>query len=100
MVNDAITIGRGGASHRVDLRIETSADVSREHATIRRDPSGRFYVSDLSMLGTTINGQRLPKGYAEVDGVRTSNGVETPLPAGARIGLAETVYLDFQILDA
>ena len=98
MVTDAITIGRGGAAYRVDLRIDSSADVSREHLSIRRDPSGRFYVSDLSMLGTTVNGKRLPKGYDEVDGVRKNNGIETALPDGSRIALADTVYIDFEAL--
>jgi hypothetical protein len=98
MVTGAITIGRGGAAYRVDLRIDSSADVSREHLSIRRDPSGRFYVSDLSMLGTTVNGKRLPKGYDEVDGVRKNNGIETPLTDGSRIALADTVYIDFDAL--
>ena len=97
MVTDLVSIGRGGAAFRVDLRIVSSEDVSREHLRIRRDPSGSFFVSDLSMLGTTLNGKRLPKGFDEVDGERRPNGVETPLPAGARIGLAETVYLDFDV---
>ena len=98
MLGDAITVGRGGAAFRVDVRIDSSADVSREHVRIRRDPSGAFYVSDHSMLGTTVNGKRLPKGYDEVDGERRPNGVETPLVDGSRIGLADTVFLDFQIL--
>lgn len=98
MATDVITVGRGGAAFRVDVRIASSEDVSREHLRIRRDHSGVFYVSDLSMLGTTVNGKRLPKGYDEVDGGRTPNGVETPLPDGSRIGLADTVYLDFDIL--
>jgi hypothetical protein len=98
MVTDLITVGRGGAAYRVDVRITSSADVSREHLRIRCDGSGRFYVSDLSMLGTTVNGRRLPKGYDEVSGERTSNGVETPLVDGSRIGLADTVYLDFDVL--
>jgi FHA domain-containing protein len=98
MATDAITVGRGGAAFRVDVRIASSEDVSREHLRIRRDHSGGFYVSDLSMLGTTVNGKRLPKGYDEVDGGRTANGVETPLQDGSRIGLADTVYLDFDIL--
>ena len=98
MVSEGITIGRGGASRRVDVRIDSSADVSREHLSIRRDPSGRFFVSDLSMLGTTVNGKRLPKGYDEHEGDRTSNGIESPLPDGSRIGLADTVYIDFEIL--
>jgi hypothetical protein len=98
MVADTITIGRGGSSRRVDVRIDSSADISREHITIRRDRSGGFYVSDLSMLGTTVNGTPLPKGYDERDGVRQANGVETPLPGGARLGLADTVFIDFEIL--
>ena len=44
-----------------------------------------------------MNGKRLPKGFADVDGERRPNGVETPLPAGSRIGLADTVYLDFDV---
>lgn len=98
MVTDTVIVGRGGAARRVDVRIDSSADVSREHLSIRRDPSGLFFVSDLSMLGSTVNGKRLPKGYDEVDGVRKSNGVESPLPDGSRIGLADTVYLDFEVL--
>ena len=97
MTSQAITVGRGGAAFRVDVRIDSSADVSREHLSIRQDPSGRFFVSDLSMLGTTLNGKRLPKGFDEVDGVRRSNGVESPLPDGSRIGLADTVYIDFAV---
>jgi hypothetical protein len=99
MVTDAISLGRGGAAFPVDVRIASSEDVSREHLRIRRDPSGRFYVSDLSMLGTTVNGTRLPKGYDEVNGERRPNGVETQLPPGARVGLADTVYLSFDVLD-
>ena len=97
ILTDVVSVGRGGAAFRVDLRIVSSEDVSREHLRIRRDPSGHFFVSDLSMLGTTVNGKRLPKGFAEVDGERRPNGVETPLPAGSRIGLADTVYLDFDV---
>jgi hypothetical protein len=97
MVTDLVSVGRGGAAFRVDLRIVSSEDVSREHLRIRRDPAGHFFVSDLSMLGTTLNGKRLPKGFTEVDGERRPNGVETLLPAGSRIGLADTVYLDFEV---
>jgi hypothetical protein len=98
MVTDLVTVGRGGATCRVDVRIASSADVSREHLRIRWDASGGFYVSDLSMLGTTVNGKRLPKGYDEVDGERRANGVETSLVNGSRIGLADTVYLEFDVL--
>ena len=83
----------------VDIRIVSSVDVSREHARIRRDvQTGRFFIIDLSSLGTTLNGRHVPKGYDERDGTKRENGTETPLPDGARIGLAETVYLDFRIV--
>lgn len=95
----SVTIGRGGASFLVDIKVISSADVSREHARIRRDPeTGRFFLIDLSTLGTTLNGRHVPRGYDEVDGTKRENGVETPLPDQARIGLAETVYLDFGVV--
>ena len=98
---DTTTIGRGGVAYRADVRIDASVDVSREHARIRRDPdSGRFFIVDLSTLGTTVNGQQLPKGYVDEDGTKRENGVETPLPANSRIGLADTVFLDFEIVAA
>jgi hypothetical protein len=97
VVKDSLTIGRGGIAHPVDVRVASSPDVSREHARIRRDPeTGRFFLIDLSSLGTTLNGRHVPKGYDEVDGAKRENGAETPLPDSARIGLADTVLLGFQ----
>jgi len=99
IVRDSVTIGRGGIAYRADVRIDASVDVSREHARIRRDPRhGTFFIVDLSSLGTTVNGVRLPKGYEDGDGTKRENGVETPLATGSRIGLADTIYLDFDIL--
>lgn len=98
IVRDSTIIGRGGIAYRADVRIDSSVDISREHVRIRRDPrSGAFLIIDLSTLGTTLNGRRLPRGYDEVDGTKRENGVETPLPSGSRIGLADTVYLQFDI---
>lgn len=98
IVRDSVVIGRGGIAYRADVRIDASVDVSREHARIRRDPaSGRFFIVDLSSLGTTVNGQRLPRGYDDADGTKRENGVETELPSGARIGLADTVFLVFDV---
>jgi hypothetical protein len=97
IVKDSVTIGRGGIAYPVDIKITSSADVSREHARIRRDPqTGRFFLIDLSSLGTTLNGRHVPRGYDEVDGTKRENGVDTPLPDQARIGLADTVYLQFE----
>ena len=94
---DEQAIGRGGIAYPVDVRIASTVDVSREHARIRRDPAtGRFFLIDLSSLGTTLNGRHVPRGFDEVDGSKRENGTETALPDSARIGLADTVYLEFR----
>ena len=99
VVRDSITIGRGGVAYRADVKIDASVDVSREHARIRRDPAtGRFFLIDLSTLGTTVNGERVPRGYDEVEGSKRENGTEVPLPDGARIGLADMVFLQFAVV--
>ena len=99
MSKDLVTIGRGGIAYPVDVRIVSSPDVSREHARLRRDPqTGRFFLIDVSTLGTTLNGRHVPKGYDEIDGARRENGAETALPDTATIGLADTVVLEFRII--
>lgn len=99
VTKDSVSIGRGGIAYPVDIKIASSVDVSREHARIRRDPqTGRFFVIDLSSLGTTVNGRHVPRGYEEVEGAKKENGTETPLPPQARIGLADTVYLQFDAI--
>jgi len=97
VVREQTTIGRGGQAYPVDIRITTSEDVSREHARLRRDPrSGQFFLIDLSSLGTTVNGRHVPRGVEDRDGARRENGAETALPDRARIGLAGTVFIDFE----
>lgn len=97
--SDIVTIGRGGRTSPVDVKIVSSVDVSREHARIRRDAStGRFFLIDLSSFGTTLNQRHVPRGFDEADGARRDNSIETPVPDGARIGLAETVFLEFTIV--
>ena len=97
VIKDSLTIGRGGVAYPVDIRIASSPDVSREHARIRRDPTtDRFFLIDLSSLGTTLNGRHIPKGYDEVEGTKRENGSETALPDVAKIGLADTVFLEFR----
>ena len=98
IVRDSTTVGRGGIAYPVDVRIQASVDVSREHLRIRRDPStGQLYVVDLSSLGTSLDGRPLPRGYDEVDGTKKENKVETLLPARGRLGLADTVFIDFGV---
>ncbi len=97
IIADSVTIGRGGVAFPVDVRIVSSPDVSREHARIRHESAtDRFFLIDLSSLGTTLNGRHVPKGYEDVNGAKRENGLETLLPDTARIGLADTVFLEFR----
>ena len=97
IIKDSVTIGRGGRAYPVDVRLVSVEDVSREHARIRRDPrTGRFFLIDLSSLGTTLNGRHVPKGHDEVNGTKRENGTETLLPDVATIGLAGAVSLEFR----
>ncbi len=98
LVRESTSIGRGGLRFPVDVRVASSDEVSREHARIRRDPSGRCFLIDLSTHGTTIDGQPVPRGYDMVDGGKRENGAEAALAARARIGLAGVVFMDFESL--
>lgn len=97
MTKDQIVAGRGGRDYWTDLKFETFPDVSREHFRLRRDPaSGQFFLKDLSRLGTTINGEKVASSIEFVDGEKRDKEIETPVPAKARIGLADVLFLDFQ----
>jgi pSer/pThr/pTyr-binding forkhead associated (FHA) protein len=93
-----IVIGRGGVGYWVDLKLDVVADVSREHARLRRDEtSGRFYIKDLSRFGTTVDGRPIASSVETRRGdERRDLGVEELLPPVARIGLAGLVFLDFK----
>jgi pSer/pThr/pTyr-binding forkhead associated (FHA) protein len=71
--------------------------VSREHLRLRRDDlSGRFFLKDLSSLGTTVDGVPVPSSVEVVEGRKRDKGIEVPLPERARIGLANVIVLDFE----
>jgi hypothetical protein len=90
-------VGRGGVGYWVDVKLDTSPDVSREHLRLRRDDAtGQFFLKDLSSLGTTVDGQPVPSSIEVVDGRRRDKGIEVPLPPRARIGLANVIVLDFE----
>jgi hypothetical protein len=97
MIKDQIVVGRGGRDYWTDLKLETLPDVSREHFRLRRDPAtGEFFLKDLSRLGTTINGEKAPSSIEFAEGEKRDRNVEAPVPARARIGLAEVLFLDFR----
>ena len=97
MTKDQIVVGRGGRDYWTDLKLETLPDVSREHFRLRRDPdTGKFFLKDLSRLGTTINGEKAPSSIEFVDGEKRDRNVEAPVPDQARIGLADVVFLEFR----
>jgi hypothetical protein len=92
-----VVVGRGGVGYWVDVKVETSPDVSREHVRLRRDETtGQFFLKDLSTLGTTIDGAVVPTSVEIVEGRKRDKGIEVPLPPRARIGLAGMIFLDFQ----
>jgi hypothetical protein len=92
-----VVIGRGGVGYWVDVKLDTSSDVSREHLRLRRDDtSGRFFLKDLSSLGTTLDGVPVPSSVEVVDGRKRDKGVEVPVPARARIVLANAIVLEFE----
>ena len=93
-----VVIGRGGAGYWVDLRVDAAPDVSREHVRLRRDAStGQFFLKDLSLYGTTLNGERVASSIDASGGARRDVNIEVPLPPVARIGLADMVFLEFRV---
>ena len=97
MTKDQIVVGRGGRDYWTDLKLDSPPDVSREHFRLRRDPSsGKFFLKDLSRLGTTINGTPAPSSIEFVEGEKRDRNVEAAVPESARIGLAGVVFLDFR----
>ncbi|MGE5360876.1 MAG: FHA domain-containing protein [Bacteroidales bacterium] len=96
MSRSEIVIGRGGVGYWVDVKVHTSADVSREHVRLRRDAaSGQFFLKDLSSLGTTLDGQPVPSSIEVVEGRKRDKEIEVPLPPHAQIGLAGVVVIQF-----
>jgi hypothetical protein len=85
MMQNEISVGRGGEDLWVDLPLYASEQVSREHLRLKRDSaSGAFLILDKSRNGTWVNGRRLERGSEET------------LPERAQIGVAEVITLEFE----
>ena len=95
MKKDVLSIGRGGSAAWVDVQVDAATRVSREHCRLRRDPNGRFYIQDVSLWGTSVDGQPLPPAVKNEQGV-AHPGDERPLPSRARIALADAVVIEFE----
>lgn len=94
MKKDTLSVGRGGSSAWVDVQVVASSKVSREHFRLRRDASGRFFIQDVSLWGTSVDGVALPPAVKNEEGV-AHPGAERPLPASSRIGLADAIVMQF-----
>jgi hypothetical protein len=79
------------------VTLNTLPDVSREHVRLRRDPAtGKFYLKDLSRLGTTIDRKQVPSSIDFADGEKRDKNLEVELPESAEIGLADVLTLRFR----
>jgi len=97
MTKNEIVVGRGGRDYWTDLKLDTLPDVSREHFRLRRDPeTGKFFLKDLSRLGTTIDGVSAPSSIEVIGTEKRDRNVEAPVPEKARLGLAGVCFLEFR----
>lgn len=83
-----VSIGRHDAASdvKLDIALQTQADVSREHVVIRRDGS-TFQIKNLGRYGTRVDGKPLDP-----------SGEWLPLPERAEICLADAVTIRFEAL--
>jgi hypothetical protein len=95
MRKDSISIGRGGSAAWVDVQVAAGSKVSREHVRIRRDATGAFFIQDVSLWGTLLDGDSIPPAVKGAEGV-SQPGAEHPLPTRARIGLADVLTVTFE----
>ena len=56
-----ITIGRGSKSVTVDLPIKGDPEVSRSHATLERDNTGRYWFTPKGRNPTFVAGREIPR---------------------------------------
>lgn len=98
MTKEQIVVGRGGINSWVDLKLDTNKiqlaeQISREHLRIKYDPiSNKFYIKDLSALGTKVDGKIIPKSLSED---KRDKNIEIEIPSYCEIELADAVKIKF-----
>jgi hypothetical protein len=104
MQKEKVNIGKGdepGAApgHRVDLTLDFDADVSPFHIQVFFDTEARkFFIKDLSTLGTRINGRLIKSSIGHKGGRVIDLNILEELPSDSRISLATKIILDFKSL--
>jgi pSer/pThr/pTyr-binding forkhead associated (FHA) protein len=96
MTTDTIVIGRRAPKVHVDLNLQTSADVSREHARVRYR-GGKFWIQDLSTFGTWVDGNRVESARRVAGEGFQDEDFWTELPDGSTVDLASIVKLGFEV---
>jgi pSer/pThr/pTyr-binding forkhead associated (FHA) protein len=61
VVKQEITIGRGSKSVSVDLPIKGDPEVSRSHATLELDNTGRYWFTPKGRNPTFVGGREVPR---------------------------------------
>ncbi|HEU4597308.1 MAG TPA: FHA domain-containing protein [Pyrinomonadaceae bacterium] len=56
-----VTIGRGSKSVTVDVAVKGDPEVSRHHATLARDPEGRYWFTPHGRNATFVGGREVPR---------------------------------------
>jgi hypothetical protein len=56
-----VTIGRGSKSVSVDVAVKGDPEVSRHHATLARDPEGRYWFTPHGRNATFVGGREVPR---------------------------------------
>ena len=97
ILKDLVKVGRGGSGAWADVQVFSTQKVSREHCWIIRDGNGRFFIRDVSVWGTSVNGQPLPPAVRSPEGTVSEPGAQAALPGNARIQLADALVIDFRV---
>ena len=96
MTKRAIVIGRGGTGVWTDVQLATGTDVSREHLRIREE-EGRYFLKDVSSLGTSIDGIPVPGSMVKSGNQLIDKDIWVALPAPCRISLAGVIEIEFSL---